>query len=68
MEIYKNIQSPLNKKFEELLTTESEKNKIEEGTIVNAKIINISRKYVWLHLGMKSEATVDIKEFKNLNL
>ncbi len=68
MEIYKNIQSPLNKKFEELLTTESEKNKIEEGTIVNAKIINISRKYVWLHLGMKSEAMVDINEFKNLNL
>ena len=25
------------------------------------------RKFVWVHLGMKSEAMIEINEFKNLN-
>ena len=68
MEIYKNSESPIHQKFKELLNTESEQNKVEEGTIVKAKITNISDKYIWCNLGMKSEAMIDKKEFKELNL
>tara|TARA_B100000700_G_scaffold330051_1_gene454359 strand:+ start:88 stop:1812 length:1725 start_codon:yes stop_codon:yes gene_type:complete len=67
MEVYKDITSQQSKKFEELLNSETAKNKVEEGSIVKAEITNISEKFVWVHLGMKSEAMIEINEFKNLN-
>lgn len=66
MEIYKNLDTPQNKKFQDLLNSETAKNKIEEGTIVQAEITKISDKFCWVHLGMKSEAMIELTEFKNL--
>tara|TARA_B100000959_G_C14955841_1_gene613677 strand:+ start:203 stop:1960 length:1758 start_codon:yes stop_codon:yes gene_type:complete len=69
MEIYKRTsKSPLDEKFKELLNAENAKNKIEEGTVVSAEITNIGEKFVWVHLGMKSEAMIEKNQFKNLNL
>ena len=68
MEIYKNLDTPQNKIFQNLLNSETEKKKIEEGSIVEAEITKISDKFCWVHLGMKSEAMIDIAEFKNLGM
>lgn len=68
MEVYKkDLSTPQSKKFIELLNSETAKSKIEEGSIVKAEITNITEKFCWVYLGMKSEAMVDIAEFKNLN-
>ena len=68
MEVYKkDLSSAHSKKFIELLNSETAKNKIEEGSIVSAEITNISEKFCWVYLGMKSEAMIEISEFKNLN-
>ena len=57
MEVYKkDLSSAHSKKFIELLNSETAKNKIEEGSIVNAEITNITEKFCWVYLGMKSEA------------
>ncbi len=69
MEIYKkSTKSPLDEKFEQLLNLESAKSKLQEGTIVKAEITNIGEKFIWLNLNMKSEAMIEIAQFKNLNL
>ena len=38
MEIYKNLDTPQNKIFQNILNSETEKKKIEEGSIVEAEI------------------------------
>ena len=68
MEVYKNLDTPQNKSFQDLLNSETEKRKVEEGTIVEAEITKITDKYCWVHLGMKSEAMIDINEFKTLGM
>ena len=68
MEIYKNLDTPQNKIFQNLLNSETEKKKIEEGSIVEAEITKISDKFCWVHLGMKSEAMIELSEFKNLGM
>ena len=68
MEVYKNLDTPQNKSFQDLLNSETEKRKIEEGSIVEAEITKITDKFCWVHLGMKSEAMIDITEFKTLGM
>ena len=46
MEIYKNLDTPQNKKFQDLLNSETAKNKIEEGTIVQAEITKFQINFV----------------------
>ena len=38
MEVYKNLDTPQNKSFQDLLNSETEKRKVEEGSIVEAEI------------------------------
>ena len=64
MEVYKkDLSTPQSKKFIELLNSETAKSKIEEGSIVKAEITNITEKFCWVYLGMKSEAMIDIAGF-----
>ena len=65
MEIYKDLNSPINQKFEELLNSQLSKNKIEEGKIIEGKITKVTEKYVFIFiLGLKSEPIIDINELK----
>ena len=51
MEVYKkDLSSAHSKKFIELLNSETAKNKVEEGSIVNAEITNITEKFCWVYL------------------
>ncbi len=65
MEIYKDLTSPSNKEFEELLNSQLSKNKIEEGKIIEGKITKITEKFVFIFIpGLKSEPVIDINELK----
>ena len=69
MEIYKDLNSPGSKKFEELLNSQLSKNKIEEGKIIEGKITKITEKFVFIFIpGLKSEPIVDINELKLIGL
>ena len=69
MEIYKNLQTPASKEFEQLLNNQLSKTKIEEGKIVEGKINKITEKFVFLFIdGLKSEPILDINELKSLGL
>jgi small subunit ribosomal protein S1 len=69
MEIYKDLNSPASKEFEELLNSQLSKTKIEEGKVIEGKIAKISEKFVFLFIdGLKSEPVLDINELKTLNL
>jgi len=69
MEIYKDLNSPKNQKFEQLLNSQLSKNKIEEGKIVDGKITKITEKFVFIFIpGLKSEPIVDINELKIIGL
>tara|TARA_B100000989_G_scaffold2409_1_gene1600 strand:+ start:11285 stop:13024 length:1740 start_codon:yes stop_codon:yes gene_type:complete len=69
MEIYKDLNSPVSKKFEELLNSQLSKNKIEEGKIIEGKITKITEKFVFIFIaGLKSEPIVDINELKLIGL
>ena len=69
MEIYKDLKSPENQKFQELLNSQLSKNKIEEGKIIDGKITKITEKFVFVFiLGLKSEPIVDINELKMIGL
>lgn len=68
MEIYKNLDSPQNKTFQDLLNLEKEKKRVEEGSIIEAEITKITDKFCWVHLGMKSEAMIELSEFKNIGM
>ncbi len=69
MQIYKDLNSPSNQKFEKLLNSQLSKNKIEEGKIVDGKITKITDKYVFLFIpGLKSEPVIDINEMKIIGM
>ena len=67
MEIYKDLNNPASKEFEELLNSQLSKNKIEEGKVIEGKINKISEKFVFLFIeGLKSEPVLDINELKSM--
>ena len=69
MEVYKDLNSPVNKQFEELLNSQLSKNKIEEGKIVQGKITKITEKFVFIFIpGLKSEPIIDVNELKMIGL
>ena len=49
MEIYKELNTPLTKEFENLLNNQLSKNSIEEGKIIEGIINKISEKFVFIH-------------------
>ena len=69
MEIYKELNNPQYKEFEQLLDNQLSKVKIEEGEIYEGKVNKITDKYVFLYIpGIKSEPVLDINELKTLGL
>ena len=69
MEIYKDLKSVENQKFEKLLNSQLSKNKIEEGKIIDGKITKITEKFVFIFIpGLKSEPIIDINEIKIIGL
>ena len=69
MEVYKDLKSPVNKQFEELLNSQLSKNKIEEGKIIEGKVTKITDKFVFIFIpGLKSEPVIDINELKLIGL
>ncbi len=67
MEIYKDLNSPATKEFEQLLNSQLSKTKIEEGKVIEGKINKISDKFVFLFVeGLKSEPVLDINELKGM--
>ena len=69
MEIYKDLNQPINKQFEKLLNSQLSKNKIEEGKIIEGKITKITEKFVFIFIpGLKSEPIIDVNELKIVGL
>ena len=69
MEIYKELNNPLSKEFEQLLNNQLSKTSIEEGKIINGKINKVTEKFVFLFVeGLKSEPILDINELKSMGL
>ena len=69
MEIYKSLNNPESKEFEQLLNSQLSKTKIEEGKIIEGKINKITNKFVFLFIeGLKSEPVLDINELKSMGL
>lgn len=70
MEIYKDLQNPKSKEFEELLSTQLSKTKnLVEGKIIEGKITKITEKFVFLFIeGLKSEPVLDINELKSMGI
>ena len=69
MEVYKDLKSPENKQFEELLNSQLSKNKIEEGKIIEGKVTKITEKFVFIFIpGLKSEPIIDVNELKMIGL
>ena len=69
MELYKNLNTPQSKEFEQLLNNQLSKTKIEEGKIIEGKINKITEKFVFLFVeGLKSEPVLDINELKNMSI
>ena len=69
MEIYKDLSSPANKEFKELLSSQLSKTQIEEGKIIEGKINKITEKFVFLFVdGLKSEPVLDVNELKSMGL
>jgi len=69
MEIYKDLNSPQSKEFEQLLNNQLSKIQIEEGKIIDGKINKVTEKFVFLFVeGLKSEPVLDINELKSMGL
>ena len=69
MEIYKDLNSPVNQQFEKLLNSQLSKNKIEEGKIIEGKVTKITDKFVFIFIsGLKSEPVIDVNELKMIGL
>ena len=69
MELFKELNNPQSKEFEQLLNNQLSKTKIEEGKIIDGKINKITEKFVFLFVeGLKSEPVLDINELKNMGL
>ena len=69
MEIYKELNNPLSKEFEQLLNNQLSRTTIEEGKIIEGKINKVTEKFVFLFVeGLKSEPILDINELKSMGL
>ena len=70
MEIYKDLQTPASKEFEQLLNSQFSKNKnLIEGKIIEGTVSKVSDKFVFLHCdGLKSEPVLDVNELKSMGL
>ena len=69
MEVYKDLSSKAVKEFENLLSSQMSKVKIQEGKVINGTVTKISEKFVFLFVdGLKSEPVLDINEIKSLKL
>ncbi len=69
MEIYKELNTPQAKEFQQLLNNQPSKVQIEEGKIVEGIVSKITEKFVMLFLeNVKSEAVLDKKELQSLGL
>jgi len=70
MEIYKPLETPASKEFQELLNSQLSKTKnLAEGKIIEGKVTKITEKFVFLFIeGLKSEPVIDINELKNMEL
>ena len=68
MEIYKELQTPAAKEFEQLLNSQFSKNKdLAEGKVIEGTVTKVSDKFVFLHCeGLKSEPVLDINEIKSI--
>ena len=67
MEIFKDLNNPQSKEFEQLLSSQFSKNTIEEGKIIEGKINKITDKFVFLYVeGLKSEPILDLNELRTL--
>ena len=67
MEIYKDLNNPASKEFEQLLNSQLSKTKIEEGKVIDGKINKITEKFVFLFIdGLKSEPVLDVNELKSM--
>ena len=69
MEVYKDLSLKAVKEFENLLSSQMSKVKIQEGKVINGTVTKISEKFVFLFVdGLKSEPVLDINEIKSLKL
>ena len=69
MEIFKEIDNPKSKEFEQLLNSQLSRAKIEEGKIIEGKINKITDKFVFLYIpNLKSEPVLDRKELESMGL
>jgi len=59
--------SPAKKEFESLLAQDLKKRLFKEGEIVSGVVEEISKKFVYLDLGLKSSSAIPIEEFKLSN-
>jgi len=67
MQVYKDLNSPKVKEFEQLLNSQSSKSKIEEGKIIDGEVAKITEKYIFVdYPGLKSEAVIDVNEYKTI--
>ena len=63
-EIIKQNKSKSHKEFEKLLSQDWANRKIREGEIITGVVSEISKKFVFLNLNLKSEGAIPIEEFK----
>ena len=69
MEIYNDLSTSASKEFEQLLSSQLSKTKIEEGKIIEGKINKITDKFVFLFIeGLKSEPVLDVNELKSMGM
>ena len=69
MEVYKDLSLKAVKEFENLLSSQMSKVKIQEGKVISGTVTKISEKFVFLFVdGLKSEPVLDINEIKSLKL
>jgi small subunit ribosomal protein S1 len=56
----------MNSEFAKLFEENSRKANLKEGEIVNGQIVRITRDYVVVDIGFKSEGQIPVEEFKNV--
>ena len=70
MQIYKELETPASKEFEQLLNSQFSKNKdLTEGKVIEGIVTKVSDKFVFLHCeGLKSEPVLDVNELKSMGI
>ena len=63
-ETIKQNKSKHQKEFKDLLSQDLSKRKFKEGEVTTAVVSRIGKKFVFVDLGLKSEGTIPIEEFK----